>query len=56
VLEAILLGLLALLLGAAPVARAHDNRPAYLQIDEVAPGRYKLLWCAHRLIATTDSN
>ena len=44
VLEAIFWGLLALLLGAAPVARAHDNRPAYLQIDEVAPGRYKLLW------------
>lgn len=25
-------------------ARAHDARPAYLQIQEIAPGRYDLLW------------
>ena len=25
-------------------ARAHDARPAYLAIQEVAPGRYELLW------------
>ncbi|HTG03408.1 MAG TPA: HupE/UreJ family protein [Bradyrhizobium sp.] len=27
-----------------PLARAHEVRPAYLQIDEVGPGRYQLLW------------
>jgi hydrogenase/urease accessory protein HupE len=27
-----------------PVARAHEIRPAHLQIDEVRPGRYQLLW------------
>lgn len=27
-----------------PAARAHEVRPAYLQIDEVASGRYQLLW------------
>jgi hydrogenase/urease accessory protein HupE len=39
--------LLLALLGAAalaPHARAHDARPAYLQIDETAPGRYSVLW------------
>ncbi|MDL2410073.1 HupE/UreJ family protein [Rhizobium calliandrae] len=25
-------------------ARAHEVRPAYLQIDEITPGRYQLLW------------
>jgi hydrogenase/urease accessory protein HupE len=34
------LGLLAL----APVARAHEIRPAYLEIKETAPGRYDVLW------------
>ncbi len=33
--------LFALLLGAA---QAHDSRPAYLGITEIAPGRYDLLW------------
>ncbi|WP_217626429.1 HupE/UreJ family protein [Alloyangia pacifica] len=28
----------------APEARAHEIRPAFLQIDEVAPQRYDLLW------------
>ncbi|WP_353476778.1 HupE/UreJ family protein (plasmid) [Salipiger sp. H15] len=27
-----------------PQARAHEIRPAFLQIDEVAPQRYELLW------------
>src|SRR6202048_4715381 len=27
-----------------PIAHAHEIRPAYLQIDEVGPGRYQLLW------------
>jgi hydrogenase/urease accessory protein HupE len=34
------LGLLALASG----ARAHEVRPAYLQIDETSPGRYQLSW------------
>jgi len=28
----------------ASIASAHEVRPAYLQIDEVGPGRYQLLW------------
>jgi HupE / UreJ protein len=28
----------------APAARAHEARPAYLEIKETAPGRYALLW------------
>ena len=40
VLVAVLLGGLAL----APVARAHEVRPAYLEITETAPGRYAVLW------------
>ena len=38
---------LSLLLGmlAAPLpARAHEARPAYLEIREMAPGRYSVLW------------
>jgi len=37
---------LALLFLLAPLSRAeaHDARPAYLQIDETAPGRYSVLW------------
>lgn len=34
---------LTLLLTALTV-RAHESRPAYLAIDEVAPGRYSVLW------------
>src|SRR5580704_10983992 len=26
------------------IASAHEIRPAYLQIDEIGPGRYQLLW------------
>ena len=39
-----LAGLLAALMVPMPLARAHEVRPAYLQIDEVGPGRYQLLW------------
>ena len=39
-----LFGLLATLIMPIPIARAHEVRPAYLQIDEVGPGRYQLLW------------
>jgi len=37
-------GLLATLMTLMPLARAHEIRPAYLQIDEIGPGRYQLLW------------
>jgi hypothetical protein len=37
-------GLLATLMALMPLARAHEIRPAYLQIDEIGPGRYQLLW------------
>jgi hydrogenase/urease accessory protein HupE len=36
--------LLTTLTGPMPIARAHEVRPAYLQIDEVVSGRYQLLW------------
>jgi hydrogenase/urease accessory protein HupE len=39
-----LIGLLAGLMAAMPLARAHEIRSAYLQIDEIGSGRYKLLW------------
>ena len=28
----------------APQARAHDARPAYLELTEISPGRYSVLW------------
>ena len=31
-------------LGYGPVAQAHDSRPAYLEINETASGRYEVLW------------
>ena len=40
VLVVVLLGGLAL----APVARAHEVRPGYLEITETVPGRYAVLW------------
>ena len=43
-LQVALVGLLAALMVPMPLARAHEVRPAYLQIDEVGPGRYQLLW------------
>ncbi len=39
---AVLVGLAAL--APAPAARAHESRPAYLEITETAPGRYDVLW------------
>jgi hydrogenase/urease accessory protein HupE len=39
-----LVGLIAVLLVPASIAYGHEVRPAYLQIDEVGPGRYQLLW------------
>jgi hypothetical protein len=32
------------LLALAPGARAHETRPAYLELKETAPGRYGVLW------------
>jgi hydrogenase/urease accessory protein HupE len=40
----LLAGLLLAGLCAAPTARAHEARPAYLEIEETAPGRYTLIW------------
>jgi hydrogenase/urease accessory protein HupE len=39
-----LAGLWAALMAPMPVASAHEIRPAYLQLDEIGPGRYQLLW------------
>jgi hydrogenase/urease accessory protein HupE len=39
-----LVGLLLAWIAAAPAARAHESRPAYLEIEETAPGSYTLLW------------
>jgi hypothetical protein len=39
-----LLGLMAALMTPFSAARAHEIRPAYLQIDEIGPDRYQLLW------------
>jgi hydrogenase/urease accessory protein HupE len=41
-LQAGLVALLAAL--TTSIACAHEVRPAYLQIDEIGPGRYQLLW------------
>src|SRR5262245_37411152 len=32
------------LLAYVPAALAHESRPAYLEINETAPGRYAVLW------------
>ena len=32
------------LLAGLPAASAHESRPAYLEIKEMAPGQYELLW------------
>jgi hydrogenase/urease accessory protein HupE len=41
-------GLLAVLVlawfAAAPVAQAHESRPAYLELKETGPGQYSVLW------------
>jgi hydrogenase/urease accessory protein HupE len=31
-------------LGHGTTAQAHDSRPAYLELNETAPGRYEVLW------------
>jgi HupE / UreJ protein len=43
-LWASLVGVMAAVLVPVSAARAHEVRPAYLQIDEVGPGRYQFLW------------
>ena len=35
---------LLLVAGLSPAARAHESRPAYLEIRETGPGRYDVLW------------
>ena len=35
---------LLVLLAGLPAARAHESRPAYLEIKETAPGQYTVLW------------
>jgi HupE / UreJ protein len=35
---------LLLLLLAVPAAQAHETRPAYLQMTEMQPGRFQVLW------------
>jgi hydrogenase/urease accessory protein HupE len=40
----LLVGLVLAWLAAIPAAQAHEARPAYLEINETAPGRYELLW------------
>ena len=37
-------GPLLIVLALVSVARAHEARPAYLEIKEAAPGQYSLLW------------
>jgi hypothetical protein len=39
-----LIGALVGLLGLASLASAHEIRPAYLQIDQIGPERYDVLW------------
>src|SRR5438876_4812352 len=36
--------LVSLVLGFAPLAQAHDSRPAYLEIKEIAPQQFSVLW------------
>jgi hydrogenase/urease accessory protein HupE len=39
-----ILGVLTALLSYGPEAFAHESRPAYLELNETAPGRYDVLW------------
>src|SRR5262245_53583774 len=43
-LQFTLVGLLSALMTPISAVHAHEIRPAYLQIDEIGPGRYQLLW------------
>jgi hypothetical protein len=40
----LLLSLLVAVLGHVPGVGAHESRPAFLGINETAPGRYDVLW------------
>ena len=42
--RSILLCLLSGILASASCIRAHESRPAYLELKEVVPGRYDVLW------------
>ena len=35
---------LLVLLGGLPAARAHETRPAYLELKETAPGQFSMIW------------
>ncbi len=37
-------GLMLAALGAASAAHAHESRPAYLEIEEIRPGQYDVVW------------
>lgn len=43
-LLAVIAGVLLAMLFACPSARAHEVRPAYLEINETAPGQFSVLW------------
>ena len=43
-LQLIFLSVLVWVLAYVPNAWAHESRPAYLEINETAPGRYSVLW------------
>lgn len=43
-LAACALTLLLVLLVGMPAARAHESRPAYLEVKQSAPGQYTVLW------------
>ena len=40
----LLIGLFLGIVAFASTAQAHESRPAYLEIDETAPGRYDVIW------------
>lgn len=43
-LQVLLTCLVASLLGPVTATMAHEIRPAYLQLDEIGPGRFQLIW------------
>jgi len=45
-------GLMLAALGAASAARAHEARPAYLEIEEIRPGQYDVVWRTPMLAGT----
>jgi hypothetical protein len=44
IFSVLIVGLLLALLGDVVPSLAHESRPAYLEINETAPGRYDVLW------------